>query len=53
VEGHDVAVKLALLDGEVLNAQPEYDDVARVASLTGRPIKQVLAAAVAATQELS
>ena len=52
VAGHEVAVKLALLDGEVLNAQPEYEDVARVATLTGRPIKQVLAEAVAATQGL-
>jgi hypothetical protein len=52
VAGHDVAVKLALLDGEVLNAQPEYDDVARVATATGRPIKQVLAEAIAATQEI-
>ena len=53
VAGHDIAVKLALLDGEVLNAQPEYDDVARVASATGRPIKQVLAEAIAATQEIT
>ena len=52
VSGHDVAVKLALLDGEVLNAQPEYEDVARVALATGRPIKQVLAEAIAATQEI-
>jgi uncharacterized protein (DUF111 family) len=51
VAGHEVAVKLALLDGEVLNAQPEYEDVARVARETGRPIKQVLAEAIAATQE--
>ena len=53
VAGHDVAVKLALLDGVVLNAQPEYDDVARVATATGRPIKQVLAEAIAATQEIT
>ncbi len=53
VAGHDIAVKLALLDGEVLNAQPEYDDVARVATATGRPIKQVLAEAIAATQEIT
>ena len=52
VDGHDVAVKLARLDGEVLNAQPEYDDVARVATATGRPIKQVLAEAIAAAQEI-
>jgi uncharacterized protein (TIGR00299 family) protein len=49
VDGHDIAVKLARLDGELVNAQPEYEDVARVASVTGRPVKDVLAAAVAAT----
>ncbi len=51
VDGHDIAVKLARLDGEVVNAQPEYEDVARVAAATGRPVKDVLAAAVAATRE--
>jgi uncharacterized protein (DUF111 family) len=53
VAGHDVAVKLARLDGELMNAQPEYEDVARVAALTGRPAKDVLAEAVAAIEESS
>ena len=52
VHGHEVAVKLAVLDAAVVNSQPEYDDVARVADRTGRPIKDVLAAAIAAAQEL-
>ena len=52
VEGHEVAVKLALLEGSVVNAQPEYDDVARVAEQTGTPIRDVLAAAVTAAREL-
>jgi pyridinium-3,5-bisthiocarboxylic acid mononucleotide nickel chelatase len=51
VDGHDITVKLARLDDEVVNAQPEYEDVARVASATGRPVKDVLAAAVAAIRE--
>jgi uncharacterized protein (TIGR00299 family) protein len=51
VDGERIAVKLALLDGEVVNAQPEYEDVARVATTTGRPVKVVLAAAVARAQE--
>ena len=51
VDGHQVAVKLARLDGALVNAQPEYEDVARVAGLTGRPAKDVLAAAVAAIEE--
>ncbi|HET6651343.1 MAG TPA: nickel pincer cofactor biosynthesis protein LarC [Nocardioides sp.] len=50
VDGHDIAVKLARLDGQVVNAQPEYEDVARVAASTGRPVRDVLAAAVAATE---
>ena len=53
VAGHDIAVKLARLDGELMNAQPEYEDVARVAALTGRPAKDVLAEAVAAIEERS
>jgi uncharacterized protein (TIGR00299 family) protein len=48
VDGHAVRVKLARLDGEVVNAAPEFDDVARVAAETGRPEKVVLAAAAAA-----
>ena len=52
VAGHTVRVKLALLDGSVVNAQPEYDDVAAAAAATGRPIKDVLAEAVAATRKL-
>jgi len=52
VAGHDVRVKLAYLDGELLNAQAEYADVALVAEKTGRPIKDVLAEAIAATRTL-
>jgi hypothetical protein len=52
VDGHDVRVKVATRDGVPLNAQPEYDDVAAAAAATGRPIKDVLAAAIAAAREL-
>ena len=48
VDGVDIAVKVALLDGEVVNVAPEYDDVAAAAARLGRPVKAVLAAAVAA-----
>jgi pyridinium-3,5-bisthiocarboxylic acid mononucleotide nickel chelatase len=51
VDGHDVRVKLALLRGEVVNVQPEYDDVVRVAALTGRPAKDVLADAAATSRQ--
>jgi pyridinium-3,5-bisthiocarboxylic acid mononucleotide nickel chelatase len=52
VGGHDVRVKLALLDGAVVNAQPEYDDMVTVADATGRPLKDVLAEATAAARAL-
>jgi uncharacterized protein (DUF111 family) len=52
VDGHPVAVKVALLDGEVLNVQPEYDDVVTAAHATGRPVKDVLAQAAAAARAL-
>ena len=48
VDGMDVRVKTATLDGGVVNVQPEYDDVAAVAAATGRAAKAVLAAASAA-----
>jgi uncharacterized protein (DUF111 family) len=51
VDGHDVRIKLATFGERVVNAQPEYDDVAAVAAATGRPAKAVLAAAVAAARD--
>ena len=50
VDGHRVAVKLARHDGELVNAQPEYDDVARAAAALDRPVATVLAEAVAASR---
>jgi pyridinium-3,5-bisthiocarboxylic acid mononucleotide nickel chelatase len=43
-----VRIKTATLDGTLVNAQPEYDDVAEIAQRTGRPVKAVLADAIAA-----
>jgi len=43
VGGQVVAVKVARLAGRVVNAQPEYDDVARAAAALGRPAQEVLA----------
>jgi hypothetical protein len=48
VEGHPVRVKIGLLAGRVVNVAPEHDDCAAVASVTGRPVKQVWAEALAA-----
>ena len=41
VEGHPVRVKLGTLRGEVVNASPEYEDAAKVARITGLPLKEV------------
>ena len=46
VGGLEIAVKLARLDGVVVTAQPEYDDVVRAAQALGRPVREVLAEAV-------
>jgi len=52
VAGHRVQVKLALQNDAVVTVQPEYDDVAAVAEATKRPVKDVLAEAVAASRAL-
>jgi uncharacterized protein (TIGR00299 family) protein len=46
-DGSPVRVKVARLDGEVVNAVPEFDDVATVAAKQERPVKAVLAEATA------
>lgn len=51
VDGERIRIKTATLDGVIVNAQPEYDDVAAAAAATGRPAKQVMAAAVAAVKD--
>jgi uncharacterized protein (TIGR00299 family) protein len=51
VDGHLVAVKLARLDGELVNVQPEYADVVAAARATGRPVKDVLAEAAARARD--
>ena len=52
VDGQPVAVKLAVLDGRVVNAAAEFDDVVRAAQALGRPAKLVLARANAALAAL-
>jgi pyridinium-3,5-bisthiocarboxylic acid mononucleotide nickel chelatase len=52
VGGHRIAVKLARLDGELMNVQPEYADVAAAAAALDRPVKDVLADAAARARTL-
>ena len=48
VPGGKVRVKLGLDGGRVVNVAPEYADCARLASATGRPLKDLMARAQAA-----
>ena len=50
VDGQRIMVKLARYEGTLVNAQPEYDDVARAAAALGRPVGEVLADAIAASR---
>lgn len=52
VDGQRIRVKVARHEGAVVNAQPEYEDVAAAARALDRPVKVVLAQAVAAAAPL-
>jgi uncharacterized protein (TIGR00299 family) protein len=47
VAGQPIRIKLARSDGRLVNAQPEWEDVAAAARRTGFPTKTVLAKAIA------
>jgi uncharacterized protein (DUF111 family) len=47
-----VRVKVGALEGEVLGAQPEFEDCRRLATRAGVPVREVLAAALAAGRSL-
>ena len=51
VAGEPVRVKLGILDGRPVNAAPEHDDCAALARRTGRSVKEVWGAALAAALE--
>jgi uncharacterized protein (TIGR00299 family) protein len=51
VGGVEIRVKLARLDGVVVTAQPEYDDVVRAAQVLGRAVRDVLAEASLAARD--
>jgi len=52
VGGRQVRVKVATLEGTVVNVMPEFEDVAAAAAALGVPLKQVLAAGHAAALPL-
>src|SRR5439155_19365970 len=47
-----VRVKVAALDGQVLGAQPEFEDCRRLATRAGVAAREVLSAAAAAARQL-
>jgi len=51
LDGGSVRVKIGRLDGRVVNVAPEHDDCAALARATGRSVKSVWAAALAAADE--
>jgi len=51
IAGEPVRVKLGLLDGSVVNVAPEHDDCLAAARASGRPVKEIWAAALAAVAE--
>ncbi len=52
VDGQPIAVKIGRsADGAMLNAMPEWEDVARAATALGQPVKRVLARALAAFEQ--
>lgn len=52
LDGQPVRIKLARLDGRIVNVAPEHDDCAAVARRTGAAVKSVWTAALAAAREL-
>jgi uncharacterized protein (TIGR00299 family) protein len=48
VDGETIRVKLGFLDGQAVNAAPEHDDCLAAARRTGRPVKELWGAALAA-----
>jgi pyridinium-3,5-bisthiocarboxylic acid mononucleotide nickel chelatase len=52
VDGQRISVKIARYAGQVINVQPEYDDVVAAATELKQPVKTVLARAIAAAESL-
>lgn len=52
VEGQRIRLKIARYGGQVVNVQPEYDDVAAAAATLNKPVKTILAKAIAAGHDL-
>lgn len=51
VDGSPVRIKIGVRDGRISTATPEFEDVAEVARGLGRPVRDILDAAVASAAE--
>ncbi len=51
--GGEVRIKVAHLNGDVVNAQPEFEDCQRLAAAVGVPLRQVMADALHAYQHFA
>ena len=52
LDGHSIRIKIALLDGQPLRAQPEFEDCKRAAQALGLPLKTILERAKIAAAQL-
>lgn len=52
VDGHTIAVKVGILDGDIVNVKPEHRDCERVAGDTGRSVKSVWMSALSAAERV-
>lgn len=52
LDGGTVRIKIARLDGRIVNVAPEHDDCAELARSTGRSVKSVWAEALLAAEKL-
>jgi uncharacterized protein (TIGR00299 family) protein len=52
LEGHAVPVKVGRRGGRVVTVSPEYEAAAKVATATGRPLKEIMTEAAAAAGRL-
>jgi uncharacterized protein (DUF111 family) len=53
VEGHQIALKHAWYDGQLVGTTPEWEDVARAAQALGLPAREVLLAAQTSAKNAS
>ena len=51
VEGYELRVKVALHNGEVTTAAPEYEDALKIARISGLPLKKIYRLALARFEE--